>query len=99
MLLPRFSLRTTLWGITACAGFFLVLGQAVSGSKWAIVVSATLISLFVLLLFHGLLFVLVSGLAALVGKTPLPARTSRGGVQFSSDEQVPPTLNSTPSNS
>jgi hypothetical protein len=90
MLIPRFSLRTTLILISGCAIFFLILGQAVQGSGWAIVVSMTVASLVATLLLHATLFVLSSALARLVGAEHLPARTSRGGVQLTSDQQAPP---------
>jgi len=90
MLLPRYSLRTTLYGITGCAVFFPILGQAVRGRPWAIVISVAVASLLMLLLFHALLYVLSAGLARLVGSEYTPARTSRGGVQLSSVEQKPP---------
>ena len=89
MLIPRFSLRTTLILISGCAIFFLVLGQAVQGRGWAIVVSVAMVSLLVTLVFHAALFVVSSTLARMVGTEQLPARTSRGGVQLTPDEQAP----------
>ena len=90
MLLPRFSLRTTLIGVSSCAVFFLVLGQAVQGSPWAIVISISVACLAVLLVFHALLYFVSATLARLVGAQQLPARTSRGGLQSNPDEQSPP---------
>lgn len=90
MLIPRFSLRTTLILISGCAIFFLVLGQAVQGSAWAIVVSMAVISLIVTLLFHATLFFVSTALARLVGTEQMPARTSSGGVQLTPDQKAPP---------
>ncbi len=91
MLLPRYSLRTILLGVTSCAVFFLVLGQAVQGRPWAIVVSVGVVSLAVTLLFHAALYLFSSAMARLVGVRQLSARTSRGGLQSAPDIQVPPT--------
>jgi hypothetical protein len=35
MLLPRFTLRSVLWGVTGCAVVALVAGQAVAGNRGA----------------------------------------------------------------
>ena len=90
MLLPRYSLRTSLLGLTTCAVFSLVLGQAVQGRPWAIVVAVAVASLLLLLLFHALLYLISAALSRLVGEQQLDARTSRGGVQSYSDPQSPP---------
>lgn len=92
MLLPRFSLRTTLLGTTAFALFFLVLGQAFREKPWAIVIAVAVISLALILIIHALLYIFSQFLARLVGTKQLPARTFQGGVQSSSDEQSPPAL-------
>ncbi len=86
MLLPRYSLRTTLLVTTVCALFFVVLGQAVHGRPWAIVVSVAVVSLLVTLLVHALLYFITTVLSRLVGSQPLPAHTSRGGVQSTVDQ-------------
>lgn len=90
MLLPRYSLRTTLIAITCCAFFFVVLGQAVHGEPWAIVVSVAAVSLFAALLVHALLYLVTSALSRLVGSQQLPAHTSRGGVQSNLDQPSAP---------
>lgn len=36
MLLPRFTLRSVLWGVTGCAVVALVAGQAVAGNRGAL---------------------------------------------------------------
>jgi hypothetical protein len=88
MLLPRYSLRTVLWGITCCAVFFLIVGQAWRGRGWAIVISVSLASLVVTLIFHAFCFGLISALSQLVGTQLLPARTSRGGLQAEVEPEV-----------
>ena len=90
MLIPQFSLRTSLIVISACAIFFLVLGYAIQGSGWAVVVSIAVVSVAVTLMFHAALFLVSSALARMVGTEQLPARTSRGGVQLTPDQQAPP---------
>ena len=35
MLLPRFTLRSVLWGVTGCAVVALIAGQAVAGNRGA----------------------------------------------------------------
>jgi len=96
MLLPRFSLRTILVGLTPCAIFSLALGQAVQGEPWAIVVSVAVASLLLLLVFHGLLYLLSAALARLVGTQALSARTSRGGVQIDSQHHTIPGPDTSP---
>jgi len=86
MLLPRYSLRTTLLGITSCALLFVVLGQALRGRPWAIVISVAVVSLLVTLLFHAALYLVSSFFSHLVGSQEFSARTSQGGVQSSSDQ-------------
>ena len=90
MLLPRYSLRTTLLGITGFAFFFVVLGQAVRGAPWAVVISVACVSLMLIFVFHALLYVVATVFARLVGTQQQPARTFQGGMQLSSDEQSPP---------
>jgi len=96
MLLPRYSLRTTLLGTTGFAVFFLVVGQAVRGRPWAIVISVAVASLVLIFAFHAMLFILSTIFARLVGTQQLPARTFQGGVQSSSDQQSPPPLDDSP---
>ncbi len=98
MLLPRYSLRTTLIATTVCALFFVVLGQAVHGQPWAIVISVAVLALVVTLLIHALLFLITTVLARLVGTQTLPAHTSRGGVQSPLDQPSPPILSDAAAN-
>ncbi len=90
MLLPRYSLRTTLLVTTVCAIFFVILGQAVQGRPWAVVVSVSVVSLLVLLLFHALLYLITSRFTRLFGGKQLPALTSQGGVQSTLDQPAAP---------
>ena len=88
MLLPKYSLRTVLFGITGCAIYFLILGEALRGQEWAIGISAGVGSILIGLIFHGLLYVVVSFISNWVGTQELPARTSQGGLQTNPDQQV-----------
>jgi len=88
MLIPRYSLKTSLIGITACAVFFLVVGKAFQGRSWAIVATVAVISLLVTLLFHAVLFLVSTLLSRFVGTQQLPARTSQGGVQLTNVSDV-----------
>ncbi len=96
MLLPRFTLRMTLVGITCSALFCLVLVRAVAGDYWAIATSVAVASLAVIVAVHGCMYVVIAALARLLGSSTLPAHTRQGGVQASPDEQylpgtIPPT--------
>ncbi len=90
MLIPSFSLRSTLLGTAVCAVFCLVLSQAVGGHLWAIVIAAAVLSLLVTLLFYGMTYVATTVLTRLIGIQQTPALTSRGGLQTTPDQQVPP---------
>ena len=90
MLLPRYSLRATVFGVTGCAVFFFVVGQAFRGQGWALVTSVTAACLVGTLVFHGLSFVLSCLLARLVGSGQLSAHTRQGGVQATADQRVQP---------
>ncbi|NOZ38781.1 MAG: hypothetical protein GXP24_00970 [Planctomycetes bacterium] len=90
MLLPRYSLRTTLIATSGCAVFFVVLGQAVHGQPWAIVVSVAVVSLVVMLLVHALLYLITAAFSRFVGTEQLPAHTSRGGVQTTLEQPSTP---------
>ena len=96
MLLPRYSLRTILLALTAGAVFSLALGQAVQGRAWAIVVSISVASSLLLLIFHALLYLFCSGLSRLFGTQTLSARTSRGGVQSDSQQHTIPSSDTSP---
>ncbi len=58
-LLPQYSLRWLLLVTTACAVLFSVFGFAVQGNKAAIGISVAVLSLGLLLLIFGLLFLLL----------------------------------------
>jgi predicted branched-subunit amino acid permease len=90
MLLPRFTLRTTLVGITCCALFCLVLVRAAAGDYWAIAASVAVASLVVIVSVHACMYVVIAALARLLGGWTLPAHTRQGGVQANPDEQYLP---------
>ena len=90
MLLPQFSLRTTLKALSACAVLFVVVRQAVLGQFWAIAVSCALLSVVVCFVFYALFYALTVGMSRVVGTQQLPARTSQGGLQLTTDEHQPP---------
>ena len=92
MLLPRFSLRTTLIGVTVSALFFLIAGQALRGHSWAIVITVGVVGLLTTFVFHAGLYALTSALSRIVGTQETPALTSQGGLQANSDQQLPPEL-------
>jgi len=92
MLIPRFSLRTTLKTITVSALLFLIAGQALEGKAWAVVVTVAVLSVLATLLVHGCFFGLTAGLSRLIGSHQSPARTSQGGFQVSNELQLPPSL-------
>ena len=96
MLVPSYSLRTVLLGITGSAVFFLIATQALLGQAWAIVITAGGVGLIVTLLFHTVMNVLTSFLSRIVGTQETPAMTSQGGLQANSDLQTPPSLNDRP---
>ncbi|MEM8944036.1 MAG: hypothetical protein AAGD11_02555 [Planctomycetota bacterium] len=90
MLFPRFSLRTILIAVSTCAVFSIVLGQAVRGEGWAIVVSVSVVSLCVILAFHAIVYLLSAGFTRLLTAQHTPAKTSRGGIQSTPDQQSAP---------
>ncbi len=90
MLLPRFTLRATLVGISCCGLFCLVLARAVGGDYWAIAASVAVASLVGIVIVHGCLYVIIAALARVLGSRILPARTRQGGVQASPDEHYLP---------
>lgn len=97
MLLPRFTLRATLIGITCCGLFCLVLARAAAGDYWAIAASVAVASLAFIVLVHALLYVIIVALARVIGSRTLPALTRQGGVQASPDEQyLPGTVSQAP---
>lgn len=90
MLLPRFTLRTALLGITWCGVFCLVLVRASAGDYWAIAATVAVGSLVGIVVVHGCLYVVIAALARVLGSRTLPALTRQGGVQASPDEQYLP---------
>jgi len=90
MLIPRFSLRTTWLMVTVSAVFFVIAGSAYRGSAWAVVITVAVVSLFVTLAVHAVFYGLVTAFGKIVGAKISPARTSQGGMQSSTDEQVLP---------
>jgi hypothetical protein len=97
MLLPRFTLRATLIGITCCGIFCLVLARAAAGDLWAIAASVAVASLVGIVIIHGCIYVVIAALARVLGSRIYPARTRQGGVQASPDEQyLPGTVSQAP---
>ncbi|NOY43203.1 MAG: hypothetical protein GXP26_15390 [Planctomycetes bacterium] len=99
MLIPRYSLRTTLIGVTICAVFFLIAGEALRGHEWAVVITITVVSILGMFAVHASLYLLASYFGKIIGAPLSPARTNQGGMQTSSDKRFPPTLDDTPENS
>jgi hypothetical protein len=66
MLLPRFSIRTLLVMLTACAGVVWIIGMAYRGQNWALGASIGILSLGVVALVHAAWF----GVIWLFAKTP-----------------------------
>lgn len=87
MLLPRYSLRTTLLLVSAFAVFSLVLAQAAQSEPWAVVVVVAVVSLGVIMLFHALVYLLCYGVTRLITAQQALARTSQGGLQAAPDQQ------------
>ena len=90
MLIPRFSLRTTMKWVTACAFLFLVLGQAVRGEAWAVGITVVVLSLVITLAVHACFFALALLAMKWLGTEPSPAHTSRGGLRLSADDEILP---------
>lgn len=65
MLLPRFTLRTILAAITACALFFVLIGAGYRGQPWAWGAAIGVASLGVTLIVQAALFCLVRSCAQL----------------------------------
>lgn len=97
MLIPQFSLRTTLKVVTVCALLFLIAGQALEGRAWAMGVTVGVLSVLATLLVHSGFFAFTAAMSSIVGTQQSPARTSQGGLQLSSDIELLPT-HAAPSN-
>jgi hypothetical protein len=65
MMMPRFTIRTALVGVTCCAVVFVVIGMAVRGESWAWGITIGLVSLVVTLVVHAAWFGLVGLFARL----------------------------------
>ena len=59
MLLPRFTLRSVLWGVAACAVVAFVAGQAVAGQTWALASLLALGGAVIFFAIYALSYVLV----------------------------------------
>jgi hypothetical protein len=65
MLLPRFSIRTLFWLVTASAVMFVVVGMAARGRDWAWGISIGLASILITALVHAAVFWAVWGFGQL----------------------------------
>jgi hypothetical protein len=68
MLLPRFSIRTLFWLVTASAVVFVVVGMAARGREWAWGVSIGLASILFTALVHAAVFCAVWVFGQLVSR-------------------------------
>lgn len=59
MLLPRFSMKTILATMTGSALVFVIVGQAVRGSAWALGISMAIGSVVLALSIYALMFLIV----------------------------------------
>ena len=73
-LLPRFSLRTLFWLVTACGIIFVVVGMAARGHDWAWGVSIGLASILFTALVHAGIFCMVSVFGQLRAARPKDMR-------------------------
>jgi hypothetical protein len=64
-LLPRFSIRTLFWLITASAFLFVVFGMAARGHSWAWGISIGIASVLLTMLVHAAWFCVASFLSQL----------------------------------
>lgn len=90
MFLPRYSLRTTLIGVSICAVFFLIASEAIQGKSWAVVITVTVVSVLGIFVVHAGLYLLAFSLGKIIGVPLSPARTNQGGIQTSTEQQIPP---------
>ena len=89
MLLPRFSLRTTMFLVTGSALLFLVAGFAVRGNPWAIGATAAVASVGAAMIFYALVYLLCGIFSQIVGAEAVVAKTSRGAVVRDAADQSP----------
>lgn len=76
MLLPRFTLRTFLAAMTACAVFFLLVGAGYRGQPWAWGAAIGIASLALTMFVQAALFGLVWCCARLSTKSPSSAAST-----------------------
>lgn len=88
MLIPRFTLRTVLWAMTACAVLSFVLAQAWQGAVWAIAWAAAIGSLLLAAALYAFVFLFAFALSSLVG---LFSRRTPSSSPFATN-QLPPQL-------
>lgn len=81
MLLPRFTLRSVLWGVAGCAVVAFVAGQAVAGQTWAL---ATLLALGGAVFF----FVIYALSYTLLRVMPLDTTSNRTAAQAAGSSRV-----------
>lgn len=94
MLIPRFTLRSTLKGLTACALVCLALERAAAGNFAAIALCVALLSVLGILCVHAVMYLMLLLVTRLVGNERQPARTSQGGIQLTPDDRYLPDANS-----
>ena len=88
MLLPRFSLRTMLLIAAGIAVASVFAGQAAGGRVWAMGVTIGLVSIAVALLVQAAFFAVGTAAARWLGPQDVVARTSRGGIERTSADDV-----------
>ena len=88
MLLPRFSLRTMLLIAAGIAVASVFAGQAAGGRVWAMGVTIGLVSIAVALLVQAAFFAIGTVAARWLGPQDVVARTSRGGIERTSADDV-----------
>lgn len=81
MILPRFSLRTTLALTTVAALFCVALARAANGRPWAICLSTAVGVIGFTLLVHACLFGVSYCVSKLLGVEDAVVRTSQGGLK------------------
>ena len=88
MIMPRFTIRTGLVGVTFCALVFVVAGMALRGETWAWGITIGLVSLLVTLAVHAAWFGLVWTFARLPAAQPaVPVREHTDASTVQPNEQ------------
>jgi hypothetical protein len=85
MLLPRFSIRTTLAMITAAAMVFVIVGMAYRGQNWAWGVTIAVISLGIIAIVHAAWF----GLAWMFAQMPSAQTSATANATVTSERLNP----------